>query len=70
MVCADFDSYLAKEQEAADWYARPRDFARASLMNVAGSGSFSSDATIAAYAREIWNVQPVKADLSLVGPDR
>jgi glycogen phosphorylase len=70
MVCADFDSYLAKEQEAADWYARPRDFARASLMNVAGSGTFSSDATIAAYAREIWNVQPVKADLSLVGPDR
>jgi starch phosphorylase len=69
-VCADFDAYVAKEQEAADWYREPRKFARASLLNVAGSGAFSSDATIAAYAREIWDVQPVKADLSLVGADR
>jgi glycogen phosphorylase len=70
MVCADFDAYVAKEQEAADWYQNPEAFARASLHNIAGSGAFSSDATIAAYAREIWNVQPVKADLTLVGPDR
>ena len=70
MVCADFDSYMAKEQEGAAWFAEPRDFARASLLNVAGSGAFSSDATIAAYAREIWDVTPVKADLTLVGPDR
>jgi starch phosphorylase len=70
MVCADFDAYVTKEQEAADWYRDSRSFARAALLNVAGSGRFSSDATIAAYAREIWNVQPVKADLTLVGPDR
>jgi glycogen phosphorylase len=27
-------------------------------LNVAGSGKFSSDRTIAEYAAEIWNVQP------------
>jgi starch phosphorylase len=70
MICADFDAYLAAEAEAAELYRNPREFARASLMNVAGAGAFSSDATIAAYAREIWNVHPVKADLSLVGNDR
>jgi starch phosphorylase len=70
MVCADFDAYVAKEQEAAEWYTDRERFARASLHNIAGSGAFSSDATIAAYAREIWGVEPVKADLTLVGPDR
>ncbi len=70
MVCADFDAYVAKEQEAADWFRDPNAFARASLHNIAGSGAFSSDATIAAYAKEIWGVEAVKADLSLVGRDR
>jgi len=29
-----------------------------SLMNIAASGKFSSDRTIAEYAREIWGVEP------------
>jgi starch phosphorylase len=70
MVCADFDAYLAAEARAAELYQQPREFARAELLNVAGAGAFSSDATIAAYAREIWNVHPVKVDLGLVGHDR
>lgn len=28
------------------------------LMNIAASGKFSSDRTIAQYAREIWGVEP------------
>lgn len=31
---------------------------RMCLMNVAASGKFSSDRTIAQYAREIWGVEP------------
>lgn len=28
------------------------------IMNIASSGKFSSDRTIAEYAREIWGVEP------------
>ena len=28
------------------------------ILNIAASGKFSSDRTIAEYARDIWNVQP------------
>ena len=33
------------------------------LMNIAASGKFSSDRTIAQYAREIWGVEPSKTKL-------
>jgi len=32
---------------------------RKSLMNISSSGKFSSDRTIAQYAREIWGVEPI-----------
>lgn len=28
------------------------------IMNIASSGKFSSDRTIAEYAREIWGIEP------------
>lgn len=31
-----------------------------SLLSTAGTGFFSSDRTIAEYAKEIWNVQPCR----------
>lgn len=31
---------------------------RMSIMSTAGSGMFSSDRTIAEYAKDIWNVEP------------
>ena len=33
------------------------------LMNIAASGKFSSDRTIAQYAREIWGVEPSRKTL-------
>ena len=36
------------------------------LMNIAASGKFSSDRTIAQYAREIWGVEPT--DVKLPAP--
>ena len=32
------------------------------LFNVAGSGQFSSDRTIAEYAASIWNAEPCPVD--------
>lgn len=33
------------------------------VLNIAAAGKFSSDRTIAEYAREIWKVQPRKDKL-------
>ena len=64
MVCADFDSYCAAMREAAILYRSPREWARRSLFNIVGASAFSSDATINAYAREIWGIVPVKAEIA------
>ncbi|HXX68460.1 MAG TPA: glycogen/starch/alpha-glucan phosphorylase [Polyangiaceae bacterium] len=63
MVCADFLSYRAAMADVARCYESPRDFARHSVFNIAGASIFSSDATIQAYASEIWGVVPVKAEV-------
>ncbi len=56
-VLYDFASYLeAKLRVNRDWAADPDAFARKCLMNTASAGKFSSDRTIAQYAKEIWNV--------------
>ena len=39
-------------------YADPDGWARKAILNVAASGKFSSDRTIAEYAAEIWNAKP------------
>jgi starch phosphorylase len=66
MVCADFDAYAAAQELAARCYRDQRDWSRRSLLNIIGASAFSSDNTIRQYAREIWNVEPVKTDLSSV----
>ncbi len=64
MVCADFDSYAAEMRAAATLYRSPRQWARRSLFNIVGGSTFSSDTTIRAYAREIWGIVPVKAEMT------
>ena len=55
---ADLSSYLEADGQLCALYANPDEWARKAILNVAGSGKFSSDRTIAEYAAEIWNVQP------------
>jgi starch phosphorylase len=57
MHLADFRSYLEADARLVDLYARPEDWARKAILNVAGSGRFSSDRTIREYATEIWGVE-------------
>lgn len=64
MVCADFDDYVATERQIAIDYNDPRGWARKALLNIAGSGRFSSDETIRQYADEIWHIEPVEVDLT------
>jgi glycogen phosphorylase len=58
MHLADLTSYLKADEQLCALYANPTEWARKAILNVAGSGKFSSDRTIAQYASEIWNVKP------------
>jgi glycogen phosphorylase len=55
---ADLKSYLEADRRLVELYAEPKAWASKAVLNVAASGKFSSDRTIAEYASEIWNVQP------------
>ena len=58
MHLADLKSYIEADERLCASYADPDEWARKAVLNVAGSGKFSSDRTIAEYAAEIWNVRP------------
>ena len=58
MHLADLNSYLTADAQMSAFFADPNEWARKAILNVAGSGKFSSDRTIAEYADEIWNVKP------------
>ena len=55
-VCADFDKYLNAQEAVSSAYRARTDWIKKSIINVARSGRFSSDRTIAEYAKDIWNV--------------
>ena len=58
MHLADLKSYLEADERLCALYANSGEWARKAILNVAGSGKFSSDRTIAEYATEIWNAKP------------
>jgi starch phosphorylase len=58
MHLADLTAYLETDQRLLDLYADQDGWARKVILNVAGSGKFSSDRTIAEYAAEIWQAKP------------
>ncbi len=57
LVASDFDSYQQAQASADQAFCDPDDWARRALLNIAGSGPFSSDRTIKGYMAEIWNIQ-------------
>jgi starch phosphorylase len=58
MHLADLKSYLDADAALSRLYTRPDDWSRTAILNVAASGKFSSDRTIAEYASEIWDATP------------
>jgi starch phosphorylase len=55
---ADLGAYLEADGRLTGLYADAQAWDATAIRNVAASGKFSSDRTIAQYAREIWNVGP------------
>jgi starch phosphorylase len=61
---ADLSAYSEAHARLGDFYGNPKAWAKAAIMNVASSGKFSSDRTIAQYASEIWKVLPCPVEES------
>jgi starch phosphorylase len=57
MHLADLASYLEADHSLCALYADPEAWARKAILNVASSGKFSSDRTIAEYATDIWHAK-------------
>jgi glycogen phosphorylase len=58
MHLADFTAYLEADRRMLELYANPEDWTRKVVANLAASGRFSSDRTIAEYAADIWDAKP------------
>ncbi len=58
-LCADFATYVERQERAAEMFTRIDDWSRMSILNTARSGRFSADRTIAEYAEDIWGVAPM-----------
>lgn len=58
MHLADLTSYLEADRRLLELYADPQEWTRKAVLNIASSGRFSTDRTIAEYAAEIWGARP------------
>ncbi len=58
MHLADLAAYLEADRRLTELYATPEGWARKAILNVAGSGKFSSDRAIGEYASHIWDLKP------------
>ncbi len=56
MLAADFDSYAGAQRAVDARWMNPAGWRESAIRNIAGVGWFSSDRTIAEYARDIWTV--------------
>jgi starch phosphorylase len=54
----DLTAYLEADRRLVQLYTDPEGWAHKAVLNVAASGNFSSDRTIAEYAAETWDARP------------
>ena len=55
---ADLKSYSDAHRRLENLYRDPEAWTEKVVLNLAASGKFSSDRTIAEYARDIWGAKP------------
>ncbi len=55
---ADLGPYLETQRRVDAAYRDRTEWSKKSLLNIARMGRFSSDRTVAEYAREIWKIKP------------
>jgi glycogen phosphorylase len=57
LLLADYASYIAMQEQVGKTYQDQEEWSRRAILNVARMAKFSSDRTIAEYAKNIWNVK-------------
>ncbi|CAM2065345.1 Alpha-1,4 glucan phosphorylase [Sulfidibacter corallicola] len=62
LLLADLPAYAEAQQRIQKLYRDREEWTRRAVLNTASSGKFSSDRTIAEYARDIWKVEPCRVD--------
>ncbi len=60
MNLADFSSYCDTHRKVENAFSDKEGFSKMSLKNIANAGIFASDRSVTDYAKNIWNVEPVK----------
>ena len=55
-IARDFASYCRTQERASQMYLRQQNWNYMSLMNIANSGRFAADRSVAEYAQNIWRV--------------
>jgi len=63
LVLDEFDSYVECQSQISEVFEDKVRWARMCILNFAHSGKFSTDRTIAEYAKEIWDIHPCPIDL-------
>ncbi|MDD2600316.1 MAG: glycogen/starch/alpha-glucan phosphorylase [Kiritimatiellae bacterium] len=58
MLLADLRDYIETQDKIDKLYRDTQAWDQMALLNVARAGKFSSDRTIAEYAKEIWKIEP------------
>lgn len=61
---ADYQSYIDTQDEVCELYLDADEWTKKSIINVANTGKFSSDRSVMEYAEKIWNVRPIKVEVS------
>ena len=59
LLFADYEDYINTQRQVEKDFFNKKLWSKKSILNVAGSGKFSSDRTIAEYNREIWHLKPI-----------
>ncbi len=60
LLLADYQSYIDCQDQVSEAYRDQDGWVRMSVLNVARTGKFSSDRSIAEYCKNIWKIKPVK----------
>ncbi|BDD06585.1 glycogen/starch/alpha-glucan phosphorylase [Aureibacter tunicatorum] len=63
MVMADFTDYVRAQEEAEQLWSQSDAWAKASILNTARMGKFSSDRTVREYLRDIWKADAVEINI-------